>query len=359
MGALVIFLIALLIGSSHLDVGEGQTTFNIVNFGAVGDGKTDDSGILGNVVAPEANAWKGSTECWLCFREVNGLFLYGSGQINGNGASWWTQGKGTKRPTALHLHACNNLKLDGLTHLNSQMNHIGVYHSNGVSISNLHIYAPGDSPNTDAIDISGSTQVFISNCFIGTGDDCIAIKGGSSNINITKITCGPGHGISIGSLGEDGANEKVEKVYVRDVVFNASKNGARIKTAPGGSGYARTISFEEITLINTRYPIEIDQHYCNGKAHTCSDKGQAVAISDVTYKGIHGTSSDEQAIYLDCSSNSEGCTRITIENVNITLSTLSANAKTLQVICNNAHGKAINTQPVVSCLLPGFKRPFI
>ncbi|OMO49954.1 putative polygalacturonase [Corchorus capsularis] len=35
---------ALLIGSSHLDVGEGQTTFNIVNFGAVGDGKTDDSG---------------------------------------------------------------------------------------------------------------------------------------------------------------------------------------------------------------------------------------------------------------------------------------------------------------------------
>ncbi|OMO90842.1 Glycoside hydrolase, family 28 [Corchorus olitorius] len=276
MEALVIFLIALLIGSSHLDVGEGQSNnFDIVNFGAVGDGKTDDSGILGNVVAPEATAWKGSTECWLCFREVNGLFLYGSGQINGNGASWWAQGKGTKRPTALHFHDCNNLKLDGLTHLNSQNNHIGVHHSNGVSISNLHIYAPGDSPNTDGIDISGSTQVFVSNCFIGTGDDCIAIKGGSSNINITKITCGPGHGISIGSLGEGGKKENVEQVYVRDVIFNATKNGARIKTAPGGSGYARTISFEEITLINTRYPIEIDQHYCNGKAHTCSDKGNS------------------------------------------------------------------------------------
>ena len=27
------------------------------------------------------------------------------------------------------------------------------------------------------------------------GDDCIAINGGSSFINISDITCGPGHGI--------------------------------------------------------------------------------------------------------------------------------------------------------------------
>ena len=27
------------------------------------------------------------------------------------------------------------------------------------------------------------------------GDDCIAIKTGSSDINITNVDCGPGHGI--------------------------------------------------------------------------------------------------------------------------------------------------------------------
>lgn len=27
------------------------------------------------------------------------------------------------------------------------------------------------------------------------GDDCIALNGGSYDINITSVTCGPGHGI--------------------------------------------------------------------------------------------------------------------------------------------------------------------
>lgn len=27
------------------------------------------------------------------------------------------------------------------------------------------------------------------------GDDCVAINGGTININITRVICGPGHGI--------------------------------------------------------------------------------------------------------------------------------------------------------------------
>ncbi|XVE97434.1 hypothetical protein REPUB_Repub03eG0019200 [Reevesia pubescens] len=287
-------------------------------------------------------------------RNVNSLIVDGSGQIDGNGATWWDKDSSCKRPAALDFHSCDNLKLSGLTHLNSQKSHIKVHNSNGVSISNLHIIAPADSPNTDGIDISLSTQVLISDSFIGTGDDCIAIKGGSSNISITKITCGPGHGISIGSLGEEGADEKVQQVYVTDCTFNATQNGARIKTSPGGSGYAKDISFQQITLMASRNPIVIDQHYCNGNDHRCPDAGEAVAVSGVTYNGFQGTCADDTAINLDCSK--QGCTGITIDNVNITSSVYG---QKLQAICNNAHGSATSDVPIVSCLLPIYKPIYV
>ena len=40
---------------------------------------------------------------------------------------------------------------------------------------------------------------FSSNVYpnIKLGDDCIAIKGGTSNVNISEIVCGPGHGIRL------------------------------------------------------------------------------------------------------------------------------------------------------------------
>ncbi|KAG5554227.1 hypothetical protein RHGRI_011925 [Rhododendron griersonianum] len=42
--------------------------------------------------------------------------------------------------------------------------------------------------------ITGSTNVFLENYKIGTGDDCISIVSGSSNIKMKTIYCGPGHG---------------------------------------------------------------------------------------------------------------------------------------------------------------------
>ncbi|KAI4303113.1 hypothetical protein MLD38_038782 [Melastoma candidum] len=67
-------------------------------------------------------------------------------------------------------------------------------------------YMPGGSnastsPNADGIHISLSHDIRTSSCEIGTGDDCISIVGNSSVIAIRNISCGPGHGIRIESLG--------------------------------------------------------------------------------------------------------------------------------------------------------------
>ncbi|CAN6701017.1 unnamed protein product [Malus baccata var. baccata] len=101
-----------------------------------------------------------------------------------------------------------------------------------ITISNLHIIAPENSPKTDGIDISVSCYVNIHDSVVGTRDDCITIINGSSYINITNIACGPGHGIrySVGSLGEHGAYDTAEAIHVRNCTFNGTQNGARIKT---------------------------------------------------------------------------------------------------------------------------------
>ncbi|KAL5853238.1 hypothetical protein ACOSQ3_008356 [Xanthoceras sorbifolium] len=367
--------------TSSFSIVESQKTFNVVDFGAVGDGKTDDSTaflsawkafcedgggtptleipegktfflqstrfegpcksqnvkiqVLGNVIAPESSqAWTASnSDCWLCFYDVNGLIMQGSGTINGQGSSWWQ---------AMFFHNCNNFDLSGFTIVNSPKMHITINQCNGGSISNIHINSPANSPNTDGIDVSSSTQIHIRDSLIECGDDCIAINGGCFNINITGIACGPGHGISVGSLGDRGEEDKVEEVYVQNCNFTGTQNGARIKTFQGGSGYARSISFEDITLIDRKNPIIIDQNY--GSVHRKIKN--SVEVSDVTFTSVYGTSANEQAITLDCS-NSPGCSNIVMNRVNITSSNPG---KETHAYCNNAHGTSSSTNPVVDCL---------
>ena len=63
-----------------------------------------------------------------------------------------------------------------------------------------------------------------------SGDDCVSVQTGCSNVYIHNINCGPGHGISIGSLGKDNTRACVSNITVRDVKIQDSLTGVRIKT---------------------------------------------------------------------------------------------------------------------------------
>lgn len=127
---------------------------------------------------------------------------------------------------------------------------------------NLKISAPKNSPNTDGIHIGQSNGVEISSSVIGTGDDCVSIGQGSKNINITDVYCGPGHGISVGSLGK-AKDEQVIGLTVRNCTFTETDNGVRIKTWPDSTeGLASNFTFDNIVMNNVGNPIVIDQQYC-------------------------------------------------------------------------------------------------
>ncbi|KAL6334085.1 hypothetical protein AAG906_004516 [Vitis piasezkii] len=238
--------------------------FDVMNYGALGDGKTDDS----QVIIPFS--------LWLA--------LTGNGTTDGQGAGSWEE-KNT-RVTALKFNYCEDLELEGLTHINPQKSHISLHNCDGANVSNITTSAPEDSPNTDGIDISCSNHVQIQDANIGTGDDCIAINSKCSFINITNFTCGLGHGISIGSLGDptEGTFDTVSKVYVQSCNFTRQNTtGVRIKT----------------------WQVVIDQFYCPEGAckHNNNTNTSALAISKVSYTRLSGTSSRDEVVSLLCASD--------------------------------------------------------
>ncbi|KAG8379845.1 hypothetical protein BUALT_Bualt07G0131800 [Buddleja alternifolia] len=349
---LAIFMVVTCMASSAM----GATTiYNVMSYGAVGNGRSDDSQVSGNIVAPVKNAWNGNQRnAWIVFASIRGLVVKGKGVFDGQGPSWWpnkpcyndpAHGVFCKGPTAIIFRRCDGLRLDGFSKINGPGSHILIMATNDVVVSNLRVIAPGDSPNTDGIDISSSKNVRIRNSFIGTGDDCIAISAGSSNIDISGITCGPGHGISIGALGK-GGNDIVENVRVRNSTLTRTLTGVRIKTWQGGKGYVRKISFEGIKFVAVDNPIQIDQFYCPLKVN-CQNYTSTVAISDVSFRAISGTSTAESVINLMCS-QSVGCTNIKLDRVYISSSTPG---KKVHASCFNAHGTATHSKPAIKCLL--------
>ncbi|GFQ08657.1 polygalacturonase at1g48100, partial [Phtheirospermum japonicum] len=183
----------------------------------------------GKIIAPTSREdWDSGLLQWLDFTGLSGLTIQGKGVIDGQGDVWW-QDSG-EMVQALRVSDSKGVTVTGLTIQNSQQAHLKFDNCEEVEVYEITINSPGNSPNTDGIHVQNSQQVSIHDNKIGCGDDCISIQTGSSRINITDVTCGPSHGISIGGLGKDSTTACVSDVTVSDCTITESDNGVRIKT---------------------------------------------------------------------------------------------------------------------------------
>ncbi|CAA7060599.1 unnamed protein product [Microthlaspi erraticum] len=306
-----------------------SSTVSVLNFGAKGDGKTDDTQILGTLSASTKRSDYKDKNHWLVLEDVNNLIVDGgsTGIIDGNGKIWWQNSCKIDRSKALTFYNLKNLNVNNLRVRNAQQIQVSIEKCDNVNVKNAAITAPGDSPNTDGIHITNTQNIRISNSDIGTGDDCISIEDGSQNVQINDLTCGPGHGISIGSLGDDNSKAYVSGINVDGAKLSQTDNGVRIKTYQGGSGTAKNIKFQNIRMENVKNPIIIDQDYCD--KDKCEQQESAVQVSNVVYRNISGTSATDVAILFNCSEKYP-CQGIVLENVNIkggTASCKNANVK--------------------------------
>src|SRR5690348_1629757 len=181
----------------------------------------------------------------------------GGQNLIGESVSWWTQTPLDPRPRMIQLVHADNFTLYKITLQNSPKFHVfGT--GNYLTVWDVKITAPTTSPNTDGIDPSGSHDATITQSFISDGDDHIAIKAGVghvSNVTISHNRLYQGHGVSIGSETNAGA----EKVLVRDIVMDGAnaqnQNVIRIKTDSSKGGEIKNITYENICAQNPGHPL--------------------------------------------------------------------------------------------------------
>ncbi|KAL3640538.1 hypothetical protein CASFOL_015506 [Castilleja foliolosa] len=279
---------------------------------------------------------------WITFQDIDGLIIIGNGTFDGNGPSAWSLGS---RPSSIRIVKVKNVEVIGVSSLNSKMFHFHIVLCENVIVDNVNILAPGDSPNTDGIHVARCSNVSITNTHIATGDDCISMGDGIRNIHIEKVVCGPGHGISIGSLGRYTDEQDVIGVTVKNCTLINTTNGLRIKTlAP--SSVSRTVSdvtYENINVVDVQNPIIIDQFYC--PSATCkSSINSNIKINGVKYINIKGTSASPVALNLQCSKR-RPCQNLEFHGIGIT----TGGGRSAAAICSSVQPQFVGYTNPSNC----------
>ena len=140
------------------------------------------------------------------------IAVTGSGTIDGQGQDWWdafAADTSVPRPQEVSLAKVTRVQISGITLKSSPEEHIWVKGDTNVTITGITISTlakAGKSPpkNTDGVDVT-ATGMFFCNNNVADGDDNIAM--GGTNLYIGYSTFGVGHGCSIGSITESGVSQ--------------------------------------------------------------------------------------------------------------------------------------------------------
>jgi hypothetical protein len=173
---------------------------------------------------------------------------------------------------------------------------INPVYCDGVNIRGIRVDNPEDSPNTDGIDPESSRNVHISDSYLSTGDDCIAIKSGRDvqgrkvgrpveNVTITNCTMVRGHGgVSIGSEMAGGAR----RIAVSNCVFQDTQRGIRIKTTRGRGNVVEDVRVTNIVVRDLKHEaVALDMFYTAAPPEPVSER--TPHVRNVHISGITGT----------------------------------------------------------------------
>jgi polygalacturonase len=225
---------------------------------------------------------------------VHDLRISGEGVIDGQGEPWWREFRGGKltlrRPQLIAIDHCDRVELTGITTRNPPNTHMALRLCRDVRIDRCTLDAPGDSINTDGINIS-ARNCLITGCYISTGDDNIAILTHAArdwqppiceHFVIRNCAFGSGHGVSIGSFTSGG----VRDVLMERCSFDKTTAGIRMKAGRDRGGLVEDVIYRKLTMRRVKNPIYITSYYPKEPAQRGDDAAEVITANTPRWRGI-------------------------------------------------------------------------
>ncbi len=201
------------------------------------------------------------------------IAVIGRGVINGRGEMWWTLHRAktldAPRPRLIAFANCTNVLIQDLTLLNSPAWTINPVRCENVTVDHVTISNPPDSPNTDGINPDSCRNVHISNCHIDVGDDCVTIKSGIETE--ARELYAPCENITVTNCtmvhGHGGVvigsemSGGVRNVVISNCVFVGTDRGIRLKSRRGRGGIVEDIRVTNLVMTDVLCPFTMNLYY--------------------------------------------------------------------------------------------------
>ncbi|MGD8782506.1 MAG: glycosyl hydrolase family 28 protein [Ignavibacteria bacterium] len=252
--------------------------------------------ILGS---PDIRDYKRETPYTIYGKQSKNIGIIGEGTLDGNGESFW---KGKQRPYIrpkrfILFEECQDVKIKDVKIVNSPNWNIELLFCDYVWIDGVSIISSRESPNTDGIDPNSSANVFITNCYIDTGDDAICPKSRrtrpTENVVVENcILVSEDAGIKLGTRSET----PIRNFVFNNIIIRNTQYGIAFFAKDGGT-------FENIRFSNIMIETVLDEELKDDKpsgsyaiffdiekrtSESPMSKIQDIYLSDITIKSTDG-----------------------------------------------------------------------